>query len=606
MTMSWQIQVSENQQLIFAGESDAPIELGRQADRSEEPYSLRRLEDHWRVIIARLEEHNVSRRHALVEAGPAKCAQLTNLSAQQPIRLADGRDLRPHDSCVAPLPLTLTLGNKMVRIQEGEADDLPLQTLEEAASPPGQGSAILATLGMPADAQIGPESLIRALQAVLDVLHSATGSPDFLAQAARAVVDLVRLDSCRVLMLEEEQWKTHTVQAAPHVLAEEDWHPSRQILNRVRQGKKTTWQAPELAVAPTHSLCGVKAVVAAPILDRRGEVIGVLYGDRRREGLGIASPSLTKFDAMLVELIATGVAAGLARLQQEKAALSARIQFEQFFTVELARQLEAQPDLLQGREAEVTILFCDIRSFSLFSERLGPARTVAWISDVMEVLSDCVLAHRGVVVDYIGDELMAMWGAPEKQTDHAKLACTAALTMQDQLPKLNERWQSFLGEPMGLGIGINSGVARVGNIGSPRRFKYGPLGTTVNLASRVQGATKYLKTSLLITGSVHAQLPAEFDTRHLCKARVVNIAEPVHLYELVGQATPAWLELKIGYEEALKQYENKAFRRAAGILGRLCLDYPQDDPTLFLMSRAVHCMVEEPADFDPVWVLAGK
>jgi adenylate cyclase len=349
----------------------------------------------------------------------------------------------------------------------------------------------------------------------------------------------------------------------------------------------------------------VKAVIAAPILDRRGEVIGVLYGDRRREGMGIASP-VTKVDAMLVELIATGVAAGLARLQQEKAALTARIQFEQFFTAELARQLEAQPDLLEGREAEVTILFCDIRSFSRFSERLGPARTVAWISDVMAVLSDCVLAHRGVVVDYIGDELMAMWGAPEKQADHARLACTAALVMQEQLPKLNERWQSFLGEPMDLGIGINSGVARVGNTGSPRKFKYGPLGNTVNLASRVQGATKYLRSRLLITGSVHAQLTTEFDARELCTARVVNIAEPVDLYELVGRATPTWLELKMGYEEALKRFENKEFRQAARILGRLCMEYPNDGPSLFLLSRAVNCMVEDPADFDPVWVLAGK
>ncbi|HLJ97945.1 MAG TPA: adenylate/guanylate cyclase domain-containing protein, partial [Gemmataceae bacterium] len=413
------------------------------------------------------------------------------------------------------------------------------------------------------------------------------------------------LDSCRVLMLEGDQWKTHTLQTAPHLLTEKNWQPSRQILNQVRQEKKTSWQAPELAPASTRSLHGVKVVIAAPILDRAGEVIGVLYGDRRREGLS-ASPVLTKLEAMLVELIATGVATGLARLQQEKAALTARIQFEQFFTAELAHQLATQPDLLQGRDAEVTILFCDIRSFSSFSERLGPERTVAWISDVMEVLSDCTLTHRGVVVDYIGDELMAMWGAPEKQADHAKLACHAALAMQEQLPKLNERWQTFLGEPMGLGIGINSGVARVGNTGSQRKFKYGPLGNTVNLASRVQGATKYLKTKLLITGSVQAQLGSEFDTRQLCTARVVNIVEPVNLYELVRQITPAWLDLKTGYEEALKHFENQQFRQAARILGRLCTEYPHDGPSLFLMSRAVSCMVEEPQQFDPVWVLPGK
>jgi adenylate cyclase len=604
--MSWQIQVSENQQLVFTGEADAPLELGRQADRAEEPYSLRRVDDRWRVIVARLEEHNVSRRHALVETVPQNCVRVTNLSTQQPVRLANGTNLLPHNSCVASLPVGLTLGNKLINIQECDVDEVPLRSLEEAASPPGRGSTPPPTVTVAAGGQVVLESLIRSLQGVLDVLHSATSSSDFLAQAARAVVDMVRLDSCRVLMVEGDAWRTETVHSAPHVLAEKSWQPSRQILNQIRQEKKTSWQAPELAPASTRSLCGVKVVVAAPILNRSGEVIGVLYGDRRREGMWLTSPSLTKLDAMLVELIATGVAAGLARLHEEKAALTARIQFEQFFTAELAHQLATQPDLLEGRDAEVTILFGDIRGFSRFSEHLGPARTVAWTSDVMEVLSDCVLAHRGVVVDYIGDEVMAMWGAPEKQADHARLACEAALAMQDRLPKLNERWQSFLGEPMGLGIGINSGMARVGNTGSQRKFKYGPLGNTVNLASRVQGATKHLKTKLLITGSVHAQLGPELDTRQLCRARVVNIAEPVNLYELVGRGDPAWLELKTGYEEALKNYESKEFRHAARILGKLCTEYAQDGPSLFLMARAVNCMVEEPADFDPVWVVPGK
>src|SRR5262249_32707472 len=158
-----------------------------------------------------------------------------------------------------------------------------------------------------------------------DVLHSATTSSDFLVQAAKAVVDLVRLDSCRALMLEGEEWKTHAAHTAPQVLSETGWQPSQQILNQIRQDKKTTWQAPELGSVAARSLWGVKVVIAAPILDRGGELIGVLYGDRRREGMWVASP-VTKLDAMLVDMIATGVSAGLARLQQEKAALTARIQ----------------------------------------------------------------------------------------------------------------------------------------------------------------------------------------------------------------------------------------------------------------------------------------
>ena len=183
------------------------------------------------------------------------------------------------------------------------------------------------------------------------------------------------------------------------------------------------------------------------------------------------------------------------------------MQFEQFFTPQLAAQLERDPQLLEGRNADVTLLFADIRGFSRVSERLGPARTMAWIQDTMGALSDCVLAHDGVLVDYIGDELMAMWGAPAPQADHAELACFAARQMLESLADVNARWQAELGGPVRLGIGLNSGVARVGNTGSRQKFKYGPLGDVVNVASRVQGATKYLGADCLITGD-HARRAA--------------------------------------------------------------------------------------------------
>ena len=152
--------------------------------------------------------------------------------------------------------------------------------------------------------------------------------------------------------------------------------------------------------------------MATPLLDSKGAVIGAVYGDRRRPRGVLEQDLITELEAMLVELIASGVAAGMARLEQEHAALTARVQFEQFFTRELSEQLALHPDLLAGREAEVSLLFCDIRGFSRISERLGAEKTVQWIGDVMGVLSDCVLAHAGVLVDYIGDELVAMWRCP--------------------------------------------------------------------------------------------------------------------------------------------------------------------------------------------------
>ena len=238
-------------------------------------------------------------------------------------------------------------------------------------------------------------------------------------------------------------------------------------------------------------------------------------------------------------------------------------EFGQFFTPELARYYVRHPELLkQGREAEVTVMFCDIRGFSKISEQLGPSETVEWVSDVMAALSDSVIKYRGVLVDYIGDELMAMWGAPEEQPDHAELSCQAAIEMLTRLPELSDRWESVTGHPTRVGIGLNTGLAQVGNTGSHRKFKYGPLGNTVNIASRVQGATKYLQTGLVVTGTTWQQMGQQFATRRLCKARVVNIEQPIDLYEVLCCDREHDLGQRLRYEEALKKFESQEFRLA--------------------------------------------
>jgi adenylate cyclase len=335
-------------------------------------------------------------------------------------------------------------------------------------------------------------------------------------------------------------------------------------------------------------------------------VIGAIYGDCRQDSLTAVAPKVTKVEAIVVELLARGVAVGLARIEQERAAIAARVQFEQFFTRELAQQLARETNLLEGRDVEVSLLFCDIRGFSRISERLGPEGTVKWVSQVMETLSDCVLNHSGVLVDYIGDELLAMWGAPVAQPDHAQLACSAALDMLNSLPALNERWQPILGEPLSVGIGINTGVARVGNTGSRQKFKYGPLGNTVNLASRVQGATKYLKCPLLVTEHTHARLDGRFRTRRLCLVRVVNIEKPVHLYELMPENYPGGASLKQQYETALQEFTDKQFRPAARTLASLLADVQEDAPAQVLLKRAVIALVDGPEKDHPVWDLPGK
>jgi adenylate cyclase len=434
------------------------------------------------------------------------------------------------------------------------------------------------------------------------VLQSAAGSLDFFQQAARAVVDLVALDSTRVMLLERGEWKTQAMQRRARTQSDADANPSRRLLERLIREKRTFWEVP--SADRGASLVGVRAVVAAPILDPRGEVIGALYGDRR-EDRSLTHP-ISRLEAMLVELLAGGVAAGLARLEQEQAAVRAQVRFEQFFTKELSQQLTLTPDMLRGRDEEVSILFCDIRGFSRLTQRGGPAQTMEWLGEVLNALSDCVLDSGGVLIDYVGDELMAMWGAPIRQEDHARRACAAGLEMLGRLPGLNERWQTILGEPLDLGIGINSGLARVGNVGTERKFKYGALGNTINVASRVQGATKYLKTRLIITEATNSQLDESFARRRLRSVNVVNISGPVNLYELTEAGREGWSQLKTGYENALEAFEKRQFRLAARALVPLVSEAINDAPSLVLMAQAVKYLVDEPKDFDPAWQLPGK
>jgi adenylate cyclase len=221
-------------------------------------------------------------------------------------------------------------------------------------------------------------------------------------------------------------------------------------------------------------------------------------------------------------------------------------------------------------------------------------------------LSERVLDERGVLVDYMGDELLAMWGAPADQPDQAARAVRAAQAMFAALPALDERWRTLLGGTTEVGIGVSTGPARVGNIGSKIRFKYGPMGNTVNLGSRVQGLTRYLKCPLLVTGATRAQLGGDFVARRVVRARVVNIAAPVDLYEVEAAGPDERRHFFAEAEAALEALEAGDFARAAHRAAVLLQDHKGDGPLLLTLSRASGALVQDGRGFDPVWEPPGK
>lgn len=590
---------------IHTAELTGPIELGRQMDEHERlnwtfPKAGKEGED--RIAFAPLETTPISRRQLVIEPVGEMRLKLTNRDKHRHLVLPGG-SIGPGASREVHAPFEFSLAEYRFVVNDAEQETGSVNTHVGRRLAAGPMSVVMRSLGNDQSRQ-----LIDWLKAITDVLQSAAHSADFFQQAAAAIVDLIGLDSGRVLLFENDQWNIAATYSARSIDSSHLRHSfSHSILDEVRAEKKTKTLRDTSNFQHLESLQQVETVVVAPILNRCGDVIGALYGDRqRRDSLReFAAPGITEADKMLIETLAGGLGTGLARLEQEQAALSERVRFEQFFTPALAKQLTDDPDLLNGRFAEVSLLFCDIRGFSTVSGQLGAAGTMDWINDVLGVLSQCVLDHQGVLVDYTGDELFAMWGAPLEQPDHAELACRTAIKMFDALKEVSDRWRDRIGGDTRVGIGINTGEARVGNTGSRQKFKYGALGSAVNLASRVQGATKYLRTKILITKKTRVRLSAEFATRRLCTVKVVNIPEEVDLYELCPEPPAEFAELRTSYEEALASFDNQQCEQAFGQLCTLLSRFSGDGPSLALLGRLVP-VLDDARKFSRIWELPGK
>ncbi len=257
---------------------------------------------------------------------------------------------------------------------------------------------------------------------------------------------------------------------------------------------------------------------------------------------------------------------------------------------------------------DITVMVCDIRGFSKISETRNPVETIRWISDVMNRLSDIILAQGGTIVDYVGDEIMAMWGAPGGSLTHPEEACKCAVMIQNEVAKLSIEWYPKLMTPLQVGIGIHSGTAVCGNTGSKQRIKYGPLGNTVNLASRVQGATKYLHCSVLLTSDTANRVSALMRGRRICNIRVQNLSKPVDLYELVTESPEDYRKrvrpLNQFYERALESFERDEIQEALRRTAQILVDHPDDGPSKLLMLRTLQASLEQ--KYDPVWTMPGK
>jgi adenylate cyclase len=211
--------------------------------------------------------------------------------------------------------------------------------------------------------------------------------------------------------------------------------------------------------------------------------------------------------------------------------------FSHYVSPDVVNEIISNPGRLElgGEVRELTLLFCDVRNFTSISERMTAHELTSFINGLLTPLSEVILDHRGTIDKYMGDAIMAFWNAPLDDPDHAGHACAAALKMVERMADLNVVWQKeaeAAGKPfskVGIGIGINSGNCCVGNLGSKLRFDYSAIGDDVNLASRIEGQSKYYGVPIVVGETTVARNPG-LAVLELDLMRVKGRSQPTHIY----------------------------------------------------------------------------
>jgi class 3 adenylate cyclase/CHASE2 domain-containing sensor protein len=263
--------------------------------------------------------------------------------------------------------------------------------------------------------------------------------------------------------------------------------------------------------------------------------------------------------------------------------------------------------VLGGETRDVTVFFSDLEGFSSISEKLTPAELVAFMNEYLSAMTDVIESKGGYIDKYIGDSIVAVFGAPADDSDHASNAAHAALACRARLDELNQTSQAFRGTKVAHRMGLNSGAALVGNIGSRRRFNYSVMSDAVNVASRLEGANKYYGTNIAASEMTVALTGSIFTWRELDAIRVQGRTTPVKIYELVaeaGQETPQQTTAAAAYAEGLAHWRNREFDAAATCFARAAGD---DKPSALFLKRAKAFASHPPgADWEPVTTLEAK
>jgi adenylate cyclase len=626
---------------------DQPIEIGRREKTDpvdKTPTATTNAQGVKRWVIADLDVRALPRKVCLFEPVDGDRVRITNIhSTNRELYLTNGTQVLPGSSAEVALPAKVTLPREYsIEIASEGVDSTKVPSSAGSKNPfdsntrpfeqvynsillgpatpytPGgvEGSPLgtlteLSSAVRSATDQVSAATVLGWIEQAIIALQCPVNSPKYFLGIAQALARIIDMDRAEIILWNQGEWEYSENRSYVRG-ADIDYVPpvSKALLQKVLETKQVAIHPDpkQAAKAITESQASLHTAIASPILDILvGEVVdsqvmGVLYADRRHNFASNRPATVLDAEQKLVAILSTAVASSIARMKREQLVTK----YQQFFSPKVTEAISKNPLLLEGEAAEVSVLFCDIRGFSKATETIGPEKAMFWVSETLSELSSIVLDMDGVLVDYIGDEMFAMWGAPEKTDDHAFRAAMAAKRIMDIRSKLDERFASILPRKFDVGIGICTGSVRVGNTGSKQKFKYGPMGKTVNMGSRLQGLTGQWGVTTVIDQATASCLPQDLIRRRLSKATVIGMEGAIDLYELMSTDGPEQTELVQKYESALALYENQNFREAVRAFGELIQQFPSDGPSMLMLVRSVNEVVSPSPNFTPVWTAKSK
>jgi adenylate cyclase len=298
-------------------------------------------------------------------------------------------------------------------------------------------------------------------------------------------------------------------------------------------------------------------------------------------------------------------------LAEERERVRIRKAFESYVAPTVVQQMLKHPEALRlgGERRVISLLFTDIRGFTSMSENLDPESLVKLLHDFLNPMSNIIINQGGTIDKYMGDAIMALFGAPLDQPDHASKACRAALEMRATLEALNRQWEEEGRPPLKIGVGVNSGPVAVGNMGSDRLFDYTAIGDNVNLASRLEGLNKYYGTNILISQATADSLENGFVLRDVDRVQVKGKAQAAGIFELVSEApaSPEATQFLAAYHQGLADYRQQRWAESLTGFEEALKLKPHDAATKRYLSLARRYQKSPPgADWVAVTVMDGK